>query len=74
MISNKCKYCGKSLDNKIMYQQSNTGELNCHECEIMCVIAVDMISQGIHSIGGTITDKNQPERLSEKTSTDDAIV
>lgn len=53
----KCKYCEKSLKGSVYFTQSNAGEHNCEPCEIVCRIAVDMISQGIHSIG-----KGQPER------------
>ncbi len=56
-MSLKCKYCEKSLDNQVYYLQENTQEYNCEACEIVCRIAVDMISKGIHFIG-----KPQPER------------
>ena len=52
MAKIRCKYCQTKLDHgyNVMYTQSNTGESNCEHCEIMCRIAVDMISQGVTRI------------------------
>ena len=56
-MSLKCKYCEKSLENSVYYARTDNDEVNCESCEIVCRIAVDMISSGVHSIG-----KHQPER------------
>jgi len=52
MAKIRCKYCQTRLDpdHNVMYTQSNTGESNCEHCEIVCRIAVDMISQGVTRI------------------------
>ena len=46
-----CKYCNKCLDGQICFRRTDKDEWNCEPCEIVCRIAVDMISSGIHKIG-----------------------
>lgn len=52
----KCKYCLKYLATdeawqKLTVDKLPTDEWNCDNCEVVCRIAIDMISSGVHSIG-----------------------
>jgi hypothetical protein len=50
-VNKKCKYCEKILyPSSVIYERTDNKEVNCEPCEIVCRIAVDMISSGVKKI------------------------